>query len=43
MVTERRPHWDDDLIKAVARAASGYDEPPGTAFTERIYNVIAAV
>ena len=44
-MTERRPHWTDDLIEAVKDAISGwcFDHVEGPLYDEDVYPVIAAV
>ena len=44
-MTERRPHWDDELIEAVKDNISGYcfDHVEGPLYDEDVYPVIAAV
>lgn len=44
-MSERRPHWDDDLIETVKDAISGYcfDHVEGPLYDEDVYRVIAAV
>jgi len=45
LMTERRPHWDDELIEAVKDNISGYcfDHVEGPLYDEDVYPVIAAV
>ena len=44
-MTERRPHWDDELIEAVKDNISGYcfDHVEGPLYDDDVYPVIAAV
>lgn len=44
-MTNRRPHWTDDLIEAVKDAISGwcFDYVEGPLYDEDVYPVIAAV
>jgi hypothetical protein len=41
-MSERRPHWDDDLIRAVIDAG-GKPPPPNQLSKDHAYRVIAAV